>query len=49
MELPQTQFALDPGVTKLHDSSPTTILFAGFFGNHLLAKRYHHRTFFLRV
>ena len=45
MELPQTQFALDPGVTKLHDSSPTTILFAGFFASHLLAKRNYHRTF----
>src|SRR5258708_6311722 len=41
MELPQPQLALDPSVTKLHDSSPATILFAGFFASHLLAKRNH--------
>jgi len=46
MELPQHQLALDPGVTKLHDSSPATILFAGFLARHLLAKCHHHRAFF---
>src|ERR1700676_773606 len=45
MELPQPQFAFDPCVTKLHDSSTATILFAGFFASHLLAKRNHHWAF----
>src|SRR5713101_8280033 len=46
MELPQPQLALDPRVTKLHDSSPATVLLAGFIAGHLLAKRDHHRAFF---
>jgi len=46
MELPQTQLAFNPGVTKLHDSSTATILFAGFLASHLLAKCHHHRAFF---
>ena len=45
MELPQPQLALDPCVTKLHDSSSATVLFAGFFASHLLAKRNHHWAF----
>src|SRR5713101_6948087 len=46
MELPQPQLALDPCVTKLHDSSPATVSLLGFFTGHLLAKRHHHRAFF---
>src|SRR5271156_3918524 len=46
MELPQSQLALDPGVTKLHDSSTTTISLLDFLAGHLLAKRHHHRAFF---
>jgi hypothetical protein len=45
MELPQPQLALDPCVTKLHDSSSATVLFAGFFASHLLAKLNHHWAF----
>src|SRR5271170_54705 len=46
MELPQSQLALDPRVTKLHDSSTTTISLLDFLAGHLLAKRHHHRAFF---
>src|SRR5260370_30508059 len=46
MELPQTQLAFNPGVTKFHDSSTATILFAGFLAGHLLAKCHYNPAFF---
>jgi hypothetical protein len=46
MELAQPQLALDPCVTKLHDSSPATISLLSFFTSHLLAERDHHRALF---
>jgi hypothetical protein len=46
MKLSQPQLALDPWVTKLHDSSPATVSLLGFFTGHLLAERDHHRAFF---
>src|ERR1700745_1258465 len=46
MELPQPQLALDPGVTKFHDSSTMTISLLDFLAGHLLAERHHHRAFF---
>src|ERR1700676_4438293 len=46
VELPQPQLALDPCVTKLHDSSTATVFLLGFFTSHLLAERDHHRAFF---
>jgi len=46
MELPQSQLALDPCVTKLHDSSTTTVALLDFLAGHLLTKRHHHRAFF---
>src|SRR6202167_4302678 len=46
MELPQSQLALDPCVTKLHDSSTPTISLLDFLASHLLAKCHHYRAFF---
>jgi hypothetical protein len=46
MKLSQSQLALDPCVTKLHDSSSATVSLLGFFTGHLLAERDHHRAFF---
>src|SRR5580698_11341329 len=46
MELPQSQLALDPCVTKFHDSSTATISLLDFLAGHLLAKRHHHGAFF---
>ena len=48
MKWPQPEFALDPCVTKLHDSSPATASLLGFFTGHPLAERDHHLGF-LRV
>ena len=35
MELPRPQLALDPCVTKVHDSSPATVSLLGFFTGHV--------------
>jgi hypothetical protein len=37
MELPQSQLALDPCVTKFHDSSTATISLLDFLAGHLAA------------
>ena len=41
MELPQAEFAFDPRVAKLHDSSTAAVLRLRFFAGHLLLKGQH--------
>src|SRR6267378_3331327 len=45
MKLPQPQLALDPCVTKLHDSSPATVSLLSFFAGLLLAAPPNGRAF----
>jgi len=45
VKLPETQFALDPGVAKFHDPAATAILFLSFLACHLLSEREHRRAF----
>src|SRR5579863_1923787 len=45
VELPEPQFALDPGVAKFDDPSSATILRSSFFAGHLLPERHDLRAF----